>query len=1201
MSPHPVTTRPASSGDLGTGNGASECPVAASPKSPKRGLIGSLLGRTASSSSLKGAKSPTQDVKSTAVVHKDAETAIHYTAATPAPEIRAQIAAKLNVAAADFHLVDDKQRIVNDFNAASLARFTRLWVVEGKPSTVPIVGPPGIPVFGNAAQVAPDFIGALQTFTRDYGKTFKMRIFDRVVHVTSDPDLVEAIIMESPYFTKRVIGVFSEIQAFSGRGLFTVDTADPKWGPAHKLLTPTFSSGSMKMYTPDMVDVTRKLVDCFDHLDGKTVSITEWMTRFTLETIGQCGFGYDFHLLDGPKAKLHPFVDAMNHCLNESKARSSHTRLYKMMPVERNYVFDKSVKLMQDTVDSVIQERKAKPDANKRDLLNFMLTSTTETGEPLDDENIRDQIVTFLIAGHETTSTLLSWTLWLLSQHPAVESKVLEEAIRVCGRDPAAPITQQQIGQLTYINQVLKESLRLYPPAPAVIKSCQTSTVLKGTPIHAGEGISVNVVGLHRSREVWGPNPDVFNPDHFTRENEAKRHMYAWVPFSFGERSCIGMTFAMQEAKIAIATLIRKFTFEYDGPVPPPYDPKALTLRPTDLRLTIHQRTALPELAELAATTSNLVKSQAPAHGSTSLLAMTNLEVKSMVVVYGSNMGTSEDFAHQVEGTAKRFKLPVSVVTLDAWVAAPIDKEAVHVFITSTYNGNPPDNAVAAAAWLKADPDAPGRDLTGLRYCVFGCGNSQWRTFQAFPRFVDDRLNAFGAERILALGAGDADVEIEDHFTAWQAGFWVAMQEHLAMAGITKEHPMLQSNPALAEARIEMLADAAGVAPVRPASHPATTLAVNRELLKPVPGVDGTDGKSTRHLEFALADDTPVKSYREGDHFEVWPENEPAAVAAVAKHLGVDLDAAFVITGDIANGKSPAGAVGANRKCTVRDVLTFFVDLNGPVQKLLAEAVLRAQGKADLAVEVRHKNADAFKAVTKQYPRAQDAILAAPGMSLLDVLTHATAVTPRRYSIASSEKAHPNRVSLCVGVAAGGLCSTFLQRATEGHAVHALIKPCNDTFHLPPAGSDTPIVMVCAGTGLSPFLGFLQERKARGDKSEAHLFYGCRHPDHDFIYARELQQYVDEGFLTKVHVAFSRFGEGKVKYVQHAIAAEGDMIVDLLHARKAQFYICGSAKGMARDVAAALVDVTGSKLGVDGKAYMAGLQANGQYIEDVWG
>ncbi|KAI9224647.1 cytochrome P450 [Blastocladiella britannica] len=1199
---------------------ADACPVphdkrSTSPTNGGSRVLGWLRPKSAAAATC---PAPQESVGATKVVFGDAETTIHYTPSTLASEIVDQIVAKLGLSFDNFHFITVDGHTVLDKDPATLVNFARLTIVQGQPEMIAIKGPRPAPIFGNVHQFAPDMTAALHENGKLYGKTFMFKVFDTNIYATTDPDVVQRVALETPFFTKKIAGVLKEIQTFAGHGLFTSDTTDPEWEPAHKMLMPTFSSGAMKQYMEDMNHVTAQMVNSFDQMHGHKMHVTEWMTRFTLQTIGVCGFGYDMHLLDSPDAPLHAFVDSMNTCLNESKVRFGHTRFYKMWPTAANANFESSMAMMQNTVDQVIAERKANPDPTKRDLLNFMLNNTTESGEHLSDANIRDQVITFLIAGHETTSTLLSWTLWLLTRNPAVEAKAIEEAVRVCGSDPSVPITFQQVGQLTYITQILKETLRLYPPAAVMGKTCTTSTTVKGVRINRGERVAVDLAGLHRSREVWGANPDVFNPDHFTKENEAKRHMFSWVPFSFGERSCIGMAFSLQESKIAIATLLRKFSFEYNGPVSVAYDKIALTLKPLDLFLTIHPRGALPS-PSAAPVVVPAPTSAANGTADLTARAINGVALGSLEVVYGSNMGTSEAYAEQLVATAKRFGVATtSLRTLDDWAAQSTKKQGdkhVTVFITSTYNGNPPDNAMAAADWFKVTTATDAKPLANLKYAVFGCGNTQWRTFQAFPHLVDGWVATLGGQQVAAPGEGNADADIDGDWTAWHANFWTTLQTEygLAAKGADGGHPMLAAEAAAEAATIAIHAGVTA-APVRPKSHVATKLTVNRELLTVLSGADAewTTGKSTRHLEFTLAGDAPIKNYREGDHFEVWPENSPADVAAVAKHLGVSLDTVFSVSGDAVNAKSTAGIIGRQVQCSVGDALTYFVDLTGPLGKPLAEAVLTRQGRTAEAAAVRNYDAAAYKKVAGEYRRAIDAILAAPGIDLRDVVVTINGISPRRYSIASSSAKHPNTVALAVGVADGGLCSNFLQRAEVGHTIYTQIRPCNDAFHLPTAPEDmyAHIIMISAGTGISPFLGFLEERDARGltaasGAAEAHMFYGCRHPDHDHVYAAEMRDYVARGVLTKAHVAYSRHApslaaNGGVKYVQHAIAQEADLVMDLL-ARGGRIYICGSAKGMARDVFKAVAQMAHDKLGVDGDAYVQGLQAEGRYLEDVWG
>src|SRR5262249_29286907 len=199
---------------------------------------------------------------------------------------------------------------------------------------------------------------------------------------------------------------------------------------------------------------------------------------------------------------------------------------------------------------------------DKKDMLAAMMTGVDRsTGEQLDDVNISYQINTFLIAGHETTSGLLSYTLYALLKHPDVLKKAYEEVDRVLGPDVNIRPTYRQVVQLTYITQILKEALRLWPPAPAYgVHPLKDETIGGGKyTLKKGTFLTVLVLALHRDPTVWGPNPDAFDPENFSPEAEAKRPINAWKPFGNGQRACIGRGFAMHEAALAIGMILQRF------------------------------------------------------------------------------------------------------------------------------------------------------------------------------------------------------------------------------------------------------------------------------------------------------------------------------------------------------------------------------------------------------------------------------------------------------------------------------------------------------------------------------------------------------------------------------------------------------------------------------------------------------------------
>ncbi len=222
------------------------------------------------------------------------------------------------------------------------------------------------------------------------------------------------------------------------------------------------------------------------------------------------------------------------------------------------------VAFMNKMVDEIVAERRSNTAAtdDKKDMLAAMMTGVDRsTGEQLDDVNIRYQINTFLIAGHETTSGLLSYTLYALLKHPDMLKKAYEEVDRVLGPDLDVKPTYQQVTQLSYITQILKEALRLWPPAPAYgISPLKDESIGGGKyKLKKGTFVTILVTALHRDPSVWGPNPDAFNPENFSREAEAARPVNAWKPFGNGQRACIGRGFAMHEAALAIGMILQRF------------------------------------------------------------------------------------------------------------------------------------------------------------------------------------------------------------------------------------------------------------------------------------------------------------------------------------------------------------------------------------------------------------------------------------------------------------------------------------------------------------------------------------------------------------------------------------------------------------------------------------------------------------------
>src|SRR5260221_4820028 len=303
--------------------------------------------------------------------------------------------------------------------------------------------------------------------TRRYGPIFQLPGAGPRTLVLASFALVDEI-CDDRRFDKSVGGGLGAMRDLLGDGLFTADTANPNWRKAHAILMPTFSTRAMKDYMPQMLDLAEQLMLKWQRLNaGEQIDVHGDMTRLTLDTIGLCGFGYRFNSFY--RTDQHPFVYAMVDSLERGQRRAYHMAAADLAADEARGQQDAEV--MNTLVDTVIQERRAGgPDAlaTHHDLLSYMLTGTDrQTGEHLDDTNIRYQILTFMIAGHETTSGALSFVLYELLKHPDVLARAYEEGERVLGADLSAAPTYEQVRELAYVSQILKEALRLWPTAPA--------------------------------------------------------------------------------------------------------------------------------------------------------------------------------------------------------------------------------------------------------------------------------------------------------------------------------------------------------------------------------------------------------------------------------------------------------------------------------------------------------------------------------------------------------------------------------------------------------------------------------------------------------------------------------------------------------------------------------------------------------------
>ncbi|MEU6800936.1 bifunctional cytochrome P450/NADPH--P450 reductase [Streptomyces neyagawaensis] len=1063
--------------------------------------------------------------------------------------------------------------------------------------TEPIPQRPALPLVGHAFDIPSGADGLLYVMkeAKELGPLFKLRVFGNEINFASGLDLVTELADESR-FRKNVHPDLVILRGIGGDGLFTAYNGEPNWRKAHDVLMPAFSLGAMRGYHATMLRVARELIGKWDRAAGEeSVDVADDMTRLTLDTIGLCGFGYDFESFE--RDEPHPFVTALSRALAFAQDKGESipgAELFKWKQAER---FREDVALMEGLVDDVIRQRRASGDMSTDDLLGRMLhTTDAVTGEPLDDVNIRYQAITFLIAGHETTSGALSFALYYLTKHPEVLARAQAEVDALWGDTDAPEPDYGDIGKLTYIRQVLNESLRLWPTAPAFAVEPIEDTVIGGKyAVRAGESIQILIPQLHRD-PAWGENVELFDPDRFLPEREEERPVHLFKPFGSGERACIGRQFALHEATLVLALVIHRYRLidhtNYQLKIK-----QSLTLKPDEFTLNLARRTSGERRSPAAAA---LVAGSAPAGQDRPVVR--HATGTSLTLLHGSNLGTCLGIARDLADDGGERGFTASVAPLDDAVGKLAGADGPVVIVAASYNGRPTDDATAFVTWLEGlEPGA----LDGLRYAVLGVGDRNWAaTYQRVPTLIDERLTAAGATPLLERAAADAAGDFAGTVDRWTGDLWTTLLERYGTAGeaaaVEPEDDQDSGLYVLEDATDSVIGGLAA----RHGVQPMEVLDAG-ELVD----MDHGLGRSKRFLKLRLPEGV---TYRTGDHLAVLPSNPADLVRRVADRFSLDLDR----TVRLQTRRRSRGALPVDRPLTLRRLLTDFVELQDPATReqvaALAEHTACPPEKRPLA-ELAAADEETF--------REQVTVA---GRSLLDLLERYRAcelpfevflellpvLRPRHYSISSSAAAAPGEVDLMVSLLAAphrsgegtfrGIGSHYLQTVSAGDTVQARVLPCSEAFRLPEDDS-VPVILVSAGTGLAPFRGAVLDRHHTGSTGTLLCYFGCDHPDVDYLHRTEFEAAEAAGAVS-MRPTFSCAPEDGARYVQDRIAKESDEVWAALEAG-GRVHVCGDGRRMAPSVREAFMAIYRTHTGagdVEASAWLNALIESGIYVEDVW-
>ena len=395
------------------------------------------------------------------------------------------------------------------------------------------------------AAFAHDPIGFVAGRFEQYGDIYWTPTSDGGLFVLKHPDHVrEALVTRASSFTKEHTA-FTQLSRVLGEGLLTTD--GDTWTRQRRMVQPAFAPSRMAGYAQVMIEESRRTSESWRTEDERDMS--EEMASLTLRIVGRTLFGHDV-----PGADIRAIGRAMDAF---QRSLSSPEFLPSWMPTPGRRELDRAMKELNAIIHRLIEARRAETSREPRtDLLEMLVTAVDVEGRggKLSVKEVRDQLVTLFLAGHETTSNALTWTWACLAQNPACERALHAELDAVLGdRQPELA----DLEHLPYTEQVLSESMRLYPPIYLIARRASEDTSVGGYPVPRGSEVIIWVYMAHRDPRFF-PEPEVFRPERFTKEQVALLPKHAYLPFGGGPRACIGKTFAMMEARLILATLAQR-------------------------------------------------------------------------------------------------------------------------------------------------------------------------------------------------------------------------------------------------------------------------------------------------------------------------------------------------------------------------------------------------------------------------------------------------------------------------------------------------------------------------------------------------------------------------------------------------------------------------------------------------------------------
>ncbi|EHK18616.1 uncharacterized protein TRIVIDRAFT_50977 [Trichoderma virens Gv29-8] len=1047
--------------------------------------------------------------------------------------------------------------------------------------------PRTIPLLGNIKDIDMDYpLGSMLHLASKYGPIYRLSIGGTKLVIVSSYELVHEV-CDDDRFQKSIQGDLEELRAVVHDGLFTSSGEEEKnWGIAHRVLMSAFGPMSIRGMFDDMHEVASQLTLKWARYGSSTpISVGEDFTRLTLDTVALCSMGFRFNSYY--RDDMHPFIKAMYAVLKAAGERNMRV-LPSYLHKSADRKFQSNIDILRSTAGQVLAARQKSPEAtgDLKDLLNAMLNGVDpKTGCKMTEQSIIDNLITFLVAGHETTAATLSFTMYQLVTNPEIYRKVQAEIDGVVG---SGPVKIDHIGRLKYLAAVIRETLRFNAPISAFAREATKDETIGGKyGVKAGEQLVCLLAKSHLDPSVYGDTACEFDPERMMEDNFnrlMKEYPHCWSPFGTGLRSCIGRPFAWQEMILALAMLMQNFNFVMDDPSYSLVIQETLTIKPKDFKIRAIPRGGITPFqlearlagASGASTQGSLTTLDQPLLTKKSASPSNNVDTVSdgarLKIFYGSDSGTCEFMAQRLANDASSHGFKAAVDTLDAArEALPIDGPVI--IITSSYEGQPPHNAGHFVDWIQ---NINGEKFNDVAYAVYGCGHSDWaKSYHRIPRLVDVSLERLGARRIVPMGTTNAkDRDMFSDFESWEDEvLWPAIQKQFGGCTENDNTPVSGLSVSFSTPRALTLRQ-----DTKEGCVVATRTLVSNE-----------SAVIKKHIEVRLPSNV---TYSTGDYLAVLPYNPKEAVSRAIRRFNLAWDSHVIIMA------SEPTTLPTDTSIPISTLLTSYVELGQPATKRNILSLHSIAEDNQTKQELHHLATDAY-----------DSDIRLKRVSILDIIeqfpdlpipfNHFLLLLPpmrvRKYSISSSPLSNPTRATITYSVIdrpalSGngryiGVTSSYLSSLSPGDRLQVSVRAGQGGFRMPADSSRTPIICIAAGTGIAPFRAFIEERfiilRSGRPLAPAVLFYGCRNPLDDDLYYDEFSGWEAAGVVT-IFRAYSRQPEASLgcKYVQHRIWRQREYVADLWES-DAKIFVCGSNK-MAEGVREILIQILLDKLKTKG-------------------